>query len=659
MVNISFSPGLVPVLKHQSGKHDQKTHGRRMGGRGSFFSEFRDEAVSVLGLSSDMQIFDTNSDGTMSYHAKNADSSELKKAVAKRLADNMSSSTMDMLPTDADLDPSLDEYARKTAAGALISQWAATSNDRSDVALAIQMAAREEFNLTAAASWPQSASRGSNGMEIDPSSPQGILNRKVQKRYEQDGAVYRDFVRTQYDLTQEMFNRRGITEVTVYRGFNDKETMESRKLGDPKISSINTRPLSSWSLDPNTAMEFAEEQNGLVVKSVIRTDQILATPVTGVGCWAESEIVTVSTYIDGEVIPQWQATERMNQDWDSDGFSDYETVTLPPLLKAAMSSIIEIDNNDSNADWIKSLRWDLPTDPDELERLFGYGWRERMESLPVWLAAPDSVKNGLSKHLGSKHDQKTHGTWAGGSSESGLDAMPYEWKPEFKERRTAPVLGSKELNLGREQLKQVADAPIAINLDGGELNNIVGLGRFKTLEEQLDLKNMEDYREARQDLEVGLWGVPEEDIGPIYGYFDTPLQPSVFNETRRYGEVIVVLKDSVAGRTTITAGDSANHGLTPVLVADARKGNLSLEQVDSAYLSRPFQRGETSVFQPVDSVRTIESISYFEAQIHGKVSLSDIKSVNIRNQSYYSPPVSESSIKILKENGIEVIGDDK
>ena len=27
MVNISFSPGLVPVLKHQDGKHDQKTHG--------------------------------------------------------------------------------------------------------------------------------------------------------------------------------------------------------------------------------------------------------------------------------------------------------------------------------------------------------------------------------------------------------------------------------------------------------------------------------------------------------------------------------------------------------------------------------------------------------------------------------------------------------
>jgi hypothetical protein len=263
----------------------------------------------------------------------------------------------------------------------------------------------------------------------------------------------------------------------------------------------------------------------------------------------------------------------------------------------------------------------------------------------------------VKKH--QEHDQSTHGNWATGSSESGLDAMPYEWKPEFKERLTAPVLGSKELNLGREQLKQVAEAPIAIRLDGGELNYIVGLGRFKTLEEQLDLKNMDGYREARQDLEVGLWGVPETDTGPIYGYFDTPLHPSVDNQTRSYGDIKVILKDSVAGRTTITPGDSANHGLTPVLVTDARKGNLSLEQVDSAYLSRPFQSGATTVSRPVNSVRKIESIDYFEAQIHGGISLKDIKSVDIRNQSGYSPPVSESTIKTLEQMGIEVTRDDK
>jgi GNAT superfamily N-acetyltransferase len=259
-----------------------------------------------------------------------------------------------------------------------------------------------------------------------------------------------------------------------------------------------------------------------------------------------------------------------------------------------------------------------------------------------------------------QHDQSSHGNWADGSSGSGLDAMPYGWKPEFreKERLTSSELSSKEVNLGREQLKQVAAAPTAIRLFGRELNEIVELGRFKTLEEQPDLKNMSDYREARQDLEVGLWGVPEKDAGPIYGYFDTPLQPSLFNQVRNYGEATIFLKDSVAGRTTITAGDSANHGLTPVLVTDARKGNLSLEQVDSVYRSRYFQRGETSVSQPINSVRTIESIDYFEAQIHGGISLKDIKSVDVRNQSGYSPPVSEATKKILKENGIEFIQND-
>ena len=271
------------------------------------------------------------------------------------------------------------------------------------------------------------------------------------------------------------------------------------------------------------------------------------------------------------------------------------------------------------------------------------------------LLEPEPYEGAVQKH--QEHDQSSHGNWADGSSESDLDAMPYEWNPEFKERLTAPVLGSKEVNLGRDSLKQVAESPIAIRLRGSELNEIVELGRFKTLEEQFDLKRMDDYREARQDLEIGLWGIPETDAGPIYGYFDTPLQPGLDNQTMMYGDVKIILKDSVAGRATITPGDSANHGLTPVLVTDARKGNLSPEQIDSAYLSRPFQRGETTVSQPISSVSTIERIRYFEAQIHGGISLTDIKSVDIRNQSGYSPPPSESTIEFLEQMGIEVIRD--
>lgn len=276
---------------------------------------------------------------------------------------------------------------------------------------------------------------------------------------------------------------------------------------------------------------------------------------------------------------------------------------------------------------------------------------------------PATYQDEFKKHEGGGHDQSTHGSWANGmsSSETGLDSMPYEWKPEFKEkeRLTASELSFEELNMGREQLQQVAEAPIAIRVSSGdlELRKIVEHGGFKSLTElpEPTLGFEIEYNEARYDLEKGLWGQPTNANSPIYGYFDTPLQPSVGNETLSYGDVKIILKDKVAGRTTISPGDSANHGLTPVLVTDARKGNLSLEQVDSAYRSRHFQRGVTSVSRPIRSVRTIGDIDYFEAQIHGGVSLSDIKSVRLEKYSI----VGDSTIALLEKAGIEVTRNDK
>jgi len=274
-----------------------------------------------------------------------------------------------------------------------------------------------------------------------------------------------------------------------------------------------------------------------------------------------------------------------------------------------------------------------------------------------WGYAPTAVL----KH--GTHDQSTHGNWAngGGSSESGLDSMPYGWNPEFKERErlTASELSSEQLNLGRTQLQQVADSPITIRVSSGDLEvrKIAEAGRFMSLTEMPEptIGYEIDYREGRFDLEKGLWGLPTNSNSPIYGYFDTPLQKGVNNMTDMYGDVKIVLRDSVAGRTTISPGDSANHGLTPVLVTDARKGNLSLEQVDSAYRSRHFQREATSVSQPVRSVRTTGEIDYFEAQIHGGVSLSDIKSVRLKKYSI----VGDSTIALLEKAGIEVTRDDK
>jgi hypothetical protein len=273
------------------------------------------------------------------------------------------------------------------------------------------------------------------------------------------------------------------------------------------------------------------------------------------------------------------------------------------------------------------------------------------------LLKPAPYQGDVLKH--QEHDQSTHGNWADGSSESGLDAMPYEWKPKIKTPSdTSTEFEDFEYKKGKQYLEEAAISPTAIRVSGGELNSIVSEGRFKTLEEQPDAADFDSYKQARQELEVGLWGIPEKDAGPVYGYIDTPLQPSLDNETRNYGEIKIILKDSVAGRTTITAGDSANSGLTPVLLKDIREGNLTNQQVDGAYRSRAFQSNAKTVFSPRIIVTQHTRIDYYEAQIHGGVSLKDIKSVDIRFQSGYSPPVSKNTIETLKNMGIEVIQND-
>jgi len=256
----------------------------------------------------------------------------------------------------------------------------------------------------------------------------------------------------------------------------------------------------------------------------------------------------------------------------------------------------------------------------------------------------------VKKH--GEHDQSSHGAWATGGGEGSTisNSMPYKLNPKIKPPIEDIGWEDKDFKRGKELLKEVATSPIAIRTYENALESIVEAGRFKTLEEFGEGRKGQEYFQARQELEVGLWGVPEKDTGPIYGFIDTPKQTGLDNETRQYGEVKIILKDNVAGRTTITAGDSANHGITPVPLIDAREGKLTSQQVDMVYRSRAFQTNASSVSQPRAMVYGHSQIAYYEAQIHGGVSLNDIKSVYIPKGGF----VKESTISALESKGIKV-----
>ena len=58
---------------------------------------------------------------------------------------------------------------------------------------------------------------------------------------------------------------------------------------------------------------------------------------------------------------------------------------------------MNIDDTLEDADWIKQLRWDLPTTEQGMIFLFGADWLDKVSKLPAWSMAPESLKT-VAKH---------------------------------------------------------------------------------------------------------------------------------------------------------------------------------------------------------------------------------------------------------------------
>jgi hypothetical protein len=256
------------------------------------------------------------------------------------------------------------------------------------------------------------------------------------------------------------------------------------------------------------------------------------------------------------------------------------------------------------------------------------------------LLEPEPYLGDLQKH--QQHDQQSHGNWAAGSSLSGSNSMPYEWKPKLPS--SAEKLDDETYQINLEIFKNVAEAPVAIRVYASDFEDIVFDGKFKTLKDILANKPYRagDYQDARNELEHSKWGIPEGKQ-PVYGYLDTNYDGHV-PDVGGYGDIKITLKDSVKNRTTFVANDSLNTKAIPILINDAKTKNLSKSAVSMANIYG---------FTP-------DAHQYYEAQVHGGVSLKDIKSVTRTSQysvdgvPFYMPFNTEIS-RILRENNIEVL----
>lgn len=63
---------------------------------------------------------------------------------------------------------------------------------------------------------------------------------------------------------------------------------------------------------------------------------------------------------------------------------------------------INLDNNDLNADWIKSRVWDLPTSLDGLLGVIGVDRLDHFLKLPAAKAMPEELRAEVLKFMGSE-----------------------------------------------------------------------------------------------------------------------------------------------------------------------------------------------------------------------------------------------------------------
>lgn len=184
--------------------------------------------------------------------------------------------------------PLTDQDLKEYAAASLIRNWAGTSNDSSVRSLLAQEAAKQEFGLQGTQDWKTDADTQA---ALDEAIPQHL-------------DAYRKFVRAQYELTQEDLKEKGISGVNAYRGMKWSQ-YDSNKIPDwvkdarkgKNMDAPPARPLSSWSVDRDTADGFAATGSGtsVTMKSNIPASLILSWPHSGFGCQREYEIVVLSS----------------------------------------------------------------------------------------------------------------------------------------------------------------------------------------------------------------------------------------------------------------------------------------------------------------------------------------------------------------------------
>lgn len=245
------------------------------------------------------------------------------------------------------------------------------------------------------------------------------------------------------------------------------------------------------------------------------------------------------------------------------------------------------------------------------------------------------------------------------------DAINSPAKLMFKEKENRELFEAHAPG----QFKEAAKQPIKIQVDPQGLKGIVQDGRMKNVHETISSRATttkewaDKYKEMRTQYETRFIGVPSDlpaSQKPIYGW----LHSGGGIDSADYGSITVTLKDAVKSRTSMTAGDSLNES-APVMINKILNGSASIQDMANAgstdYLSRYIRVVSAKWEGRVAPIPTIDTPSYWEAQVYGGVSIDDIEAISIpksaiaTRETERTKKLTSDTLSALKQAGIKVV----
>ena len=233
--------------------------------------------------------------------ASEAVSSKVKNDVAKRLSVKMTSGddALKALYADAGKTVPADwgDDDRQRAVALLVNLWAASNT--SPLATATQDAARDLFGMAPATVLDALPT----GHGTDQAAADAFRAKHT--------AVLEDFLRSQWDLTQQDLSEAGIDHVRLYRimKWNAGDVpawAKGHAVGDV-IEAPPGRPIVPWGFMKGGATgagTFGSGSHTIVVSETVPRELILSYPKSGMGCYNETEMVTMTAPGQWEIIKE-------------------------------------------------------------------------------------------------------------------------------------------------------------------------------------------------------------------------------------------------------------------------------------------------------------------------------------------------------------------